>query len=153
MGLKRLPDDFKDFLNSLNRNNVEYLLLGGWAVGIYGHPRATADMDVLIAVDDENVGRLCKALHEFGAPTVDKSHFKETGRVFRMGRSPIRIDVINSASGIKIEECYKRRKIVTVDGVKISLISREDLIRNKKASGRDKDLADANELEPDSGKT
>jgi predicted nucleotidyltransferase len=131
----------------LNRNDVEYLLLGGWAVGIYGHPRATADMDVLIAVDESNVDRLQKALREFGAPTVDRNHFRDPGRVFRMGRSPVRIDIINRASGIDIKECYARRETVTVEGVAVSVISREDLIKNKKASGREKDLADAQMLE------
>jgi predicted nucleotidyltransferase len=147
MARKRLPDDFKEFLNSLNKNNVEYLLLGGWAVGIYSQPRATGDMDVLIAIDDANVDRLHKALCEFGAPTVDKSHFKEIGRIFRMGRPPMRIEIINQASGIDIKDCYARRKIVNVDGIAISMISREDLIKNKKAAGREKDLADVENLE------
>jgi predicted nucleotidyltransferase len=147
MARKRLPDDFKDFLNSLNKNNVEYLLLGGWAVGMYGQPRATGDMDVLVAIDDANVDRLYKALYEFGAPTVDKSHFKEIGRIFRMGRPPMRIEIINQASGIDIKDCYARRKIVNVDGIAISMISREDLIKNKKAAGREKDLADVENLE------
>jgi predicted nucleotidyltransferase len=152
MARKRLPDDFKDFLNSLNKNNVEYLLLGGWAVGIHGHPRATGDMDVLIAVDDANVDRLYKALYEFGAPTVDKSHFKEIGRIFRMGRSPMRIEIINQASGIDIKDCYARRKVVNADGVAIPVISREDLIINKKAAGREKDMADVRNLEEMPGK-
>lgn len=147
MALKRLPADFRDFLNSLNKNGVKYLLLGGWAVGIYGHPRATGDMDVLIAIDEANLDKLLKALYEFGAPTVEKDHFKERGNVFRMGRSPIKIDVINEASGIDIEDCYSRRNIVNIDGIDISLISKEDLIKNKKASGRTKDIADVEDLE------
>ena len=147
MGQKRLPDDFKDFLNSLNKNKVEYLLLGGWAVGIYGAPRATADMDVFITVDDENLKKLQKALYEFGAPTVPDEHFKEIGRVFRMGRSPIRIEIINQASGINFKNCYKRRKIITVDGIKISIISVDDLLKNKAASGREKDIADLRNIE------
>ena len=134
-------------MNFLNRNNVEYLLLGGWAVGIYGHPRSTADMDVLIAVDESNVERLQKALRQFGAPTVDKAHFKDIGRVFRMGRPPMRIDIINQASGIDIKECYAHRETISVEGVAVSVISREDLIINKKASGREKDLADVQMLE------
>jgi hypothetical protein len=106
MAQRRLPDDFRDFLNSLNKNDVKYLLLGGWAVGIYGAPRATADMDVFIAIDDENIGKLQKALYEFGAPTVSTDHFKEIGKVFRMGRSPMRIEIINQASGIDFKSCY-----------------------------------------------
>ena len=147
MALKRLPEDFKDFLNFLNKNGVKYLLLGGWAVGIHGYPRATGDMDVLIAIDDANLDKLLKALFEFGAPTINKGHFKEKGNVFRMGRSPIKIDIINEASGIDIEDCYSRRDVVHIDGIDISLISKEDLIKNKRASGRAKDIADVENLE------
>lgn len=147
MALKRLPEDFRDFLNSLNKNGVKYLLLGGWAVGIYGHPRATGDMDVLIAIDEANLDKLLRALYEFGAPAVEKDHFKEKGNVFRMGRSPIKIDVINKASGIDIEDCYSRRNVVHIDGIDISLISKEDLIKNKRVSGRTKDIADVEDLE------
>lgn len=147
MALKRLPDDFRDFLNSLNGNGVKYLLLGGWAVGAYGNPRATGDMDVLIAIDDANLAKLQKALYEFGAPTVDKAHFKEKGNVFRMGRSPIKIEIINDASGIDIDECFNRRNLISIDGLDVSIISLEDLITNKKAAGRAKDIADVEDLE------
>ncbi len=147
MGQKRLPDDFRDFLNSLNKNNVKYLLLGGWAVGIYGAPRATADLDVFITIDNENLENLQKALYEFGAPTVPKKHFKEIGRIFRMGRSPIRIEILNQASGIDFQSCYKNRKVISVDGVDISIISVKDLVTNKAASGREKDVADLKNIE------
>ena len=147
MGQKRLPDDFRDFLNSLNKNNVKYLLLGGWAVGIYGAPRATADMDVFVSVDDENLEKLLKALYEFGAPTVPKEHFKDIGRIFRMGRSPIRIEILNQASGIDFQTCYNRRKVITTDGIDISIISTDDLLKNKAASGREKDIADLRNIE------
>jgi predicted nucleotidyltransferase len=130
----------------LNKNNVKYLLLGGWAVGIYGAPRATADLDVFIAIDDENIGKLQKALYEFGAPTVPNDHFKEIGRVYRMGRSPIRIEIINQASGIDFKDCYQNRKILTVDDMDIPVIGINDLLANKKAAGRDKDNADLKNL-------
>ena len=105
MEQRQLPEDFKEFLSLLNKNKVKYLLLGGWAVGIYAAPRATADMDVFNSVDDENLDKLLKALHEFGAISVPKEHFKEPGRIFRMGRSPIRIKMINQASGINFNSC------------------------------------------------
>lgn len=146
MGQKQLPDDFRDFLNSLNKNNVKYLLLGGWAVGIYGAPRATADLDVFISTDDENIQKLQKALYEFGAPTVPNEHFKEIGKVFRMGRPPIRIEIINQASGIDFKNCYQNRKILTVDDMDIPVIGINDLLTNKKAAGRDKDNADLKNL-------
>lgn len=147
MARKRLPDDFKDFLNSLNKNSVEYLLLGGWAVGMYGAPRATGDMDVFIAVDDDNLDRLQSALYEFGAPTVPKEHFKDIGRVFRMGRPPIRIEILNQASGIDFRESYNRRNKLTIDGTDITIIALADLLKNKAASGREKDIADLKNLE------
>ena len=133
MAQRQLPEDFKDFIRFLNDHNVRYLLVGGWAVGIYGNPRATKDIDFLIAVDDENIEKLQKALCKFEAPTVDNNVFKEKGNVFRMGRPPIQIDIINDASGINFEDCYTRRNMIAVEDIEISTISREDLIKNKKA--------------------
>jgi hypothetical protein len=147
MARKQLPDDFKDFINFLNANNVKYLLVGGWAVGLYGNPRATKDIDFLIAVNDENLRKLKKALYEFGAPTIAMSHFKEPGNFFRMGRPPVQIDIITEASGVDIQKCYKRRQIINVGGTGISVISKTDLIKNKKSIGRNQDLADAENLE------
>lgn len=144
---KPLPDDFKDFIKYLNVNKVKYLLLGGWAVGIHGNPRATKDIDFLIAVDDTNLKRLKKAMYEFGAPTIDMSIFKDKGNFFRMGRPPIQIDIITDATGIDMKSSYLRRQIVEVNGLEISVISKEDLIVNKKASGRHRDLDDAEILE------
>ncbi len=147
MDRKQLPEDFKEFLSLLNKNKVKYLLLGGWAVGIYGAPRATADIDIFISVDDDNLNKLLKALYDFGSITVPKEHFKNMGRVFRMGRSPIRIEILNQASGIDFENCYKKRKKINVDGINISTISETDLLKNKKMSGRAKDIADLRNLE------
>jgi len=149
MGKRQLPDDFKEFIQCLNRHNVRYLLVGGWAVGIYGNPRATKDIDFLIAIDTENIEKLQSALSDFGAPTVDDKVFMESGNVFRMGRSPIQIDIINLATGIEFEECYLNRNTISVEGIELSIISRNDLIQNKKASGRHRDLADAEFLESD----
>lgn len=147
MAKRRLPEDFQDFLRSLSSHEVRYLLLGGWAVGIYGFPRATKDIDFLIAIDDENLKRLGEALLEFGAPTVDMNNFRTLGQVFRIGQSPMQIGIINEASGIDFEECYSRRNVVDVEGIAVSLISKADLIANKKAAGRHQDLADAERLQ------
>lgn len=147
MAMKQLPEDFKDFIKFLNEHKVRYLLVGGWAVGIYGNPRATKDIDFLIAIDDDNIQNLLKALKKFGSPTVEKSVFQSKGNVFRMGRSPIQIDIINEASGIIFEDCYKRRNVIKSDEIDISIISKEDLIKNKRASGRHRDLADIESFE------
>lgn len=146
MDQRQLPEDFKDFIDLLNVNNVIYLLVGGWAVGIYGTPRATKDIDFLIANDDENLKRLQKTLREFGTPEIDMEYFKKKGYVFRMGRAPVQIDIINDATGIDFAECYQEREILTIQGVKVSVISKNDLIKNKKASGRNRDLADVDDL-------
>ena len=146
MGLRQLPEDFKEFLNFLNSNKVKYLLLGGWAIGIYGHPRATKDIDFFVGIDDENLNKLILALREFGAPPIDIANFKEKGNVFRMGCSPVQIDIINEASGIQFDECYQKREVFNVEGVEISLISRADLIKNKMAAGRAQDIADVEKL-------
>jgi len=144
---KQLPGDFKDFIVSLNGHKVVYLLVGGWAIGIYGHPRATKDIDFLVATDDANLERLQRALIDFGAPPMDTTQFKGKDAVYRMGRPPIQIDLINKADGIDILECYSRRKLIYIDGVEVSLISRQDLIANKRASGRLQDLADMEKID------
>ena len=146
MAPRQLPVDFKEFIQCLNNHKVKYLLVGGWAVGVYGNPRATKDIDFLIAVDSKNIEQLQKTLQEFGAPTVKNEIFKEKGNVFRMGSSPIQIDIINHADGISVADCYPRRKIINIDGIDISVISRADLIINKNSSGRLRDLADVEYL-------
>jgi hypothetical protein len=117
MARKQLPVDFKEFIDFLNKNEVEYLLVGGWAVGFYGNPRATKDIDFLVAIDNENLAKLQKTLNEFGTPSIDMAHFKKIGNVFRLGRSPVQINIINEANGIDIKECYARRKIITIEGI------------------------------------
>jgi len=148
MEKRQLPEDFKDFVQFLNSNDVEYLLIGGWAVSIYGNPRMTKDIDFLISSKDKNIEKLKKALEEFGAPPIDIEGFKKDRDSFiRMGVSPIQIDVLQEASGIIMEECYKRKNIIDINGLKINVISIKDLIINKRAAGRDQDITDANKLE------
>ena len=147
MALKRLPVDFKEFIECLNNHKVRYLLVGGWAVGLYGNPRATKDIDFLISIEQDNIKLLQKALQEFGAPTVDDTVFIEKGNVFRMGNTPIQIDIINHSDGIEFHESYEQRNSIEIDGMEITVISKDDLIKNKKSSGSLQDLADADFLE------
>jgi len=147
MAKRQLPEEFKEFIQCLNSNKVRYLLVGGWAVGIYGHPRATKDIDFLFSVDQQNLDKLHEALLAFGAPPVDLECFKEKGYVIRIGSSPIQIDIINDADGIDMDDCYKRKQIINVDNITINIISKDDLIKNKRASGRSYDIADAEKLE------
>ena len=147
MEKKQLPEEFIDFIKCLNSNNVKYLLVGGWAVGIYGHPRATKDIDFLVSNDKNNLKKLAKALLDFGSPPINIQAFGEDGYVIRMGSSPIQIDVINKASGIDINDCFSRKSIINVNGIEVLLISKKDLIINKKSSGRQTDLGDVEKLE------
>ena len=147
MEKQQLPEDFKEFIQCLNSNNVKYLLIGGWAVGLYGHPRATKDIDFLICVDNTNLDNLKKALNSFGAPPVDINYLREKGNVIRLGVSPIQIDIINEADGINFDDCYSRKEKIIVENIEIPLISKADLIINKKSTGRQADLADVEKLE------
>jgi len=143
-----IPDDFKDFIIFLNKNKVNYMLVGGWAVTIHGNPRLTGDIDFLISSEDNNIEKLKKTLEDFSAPSFNFERFKEEEESFiRMGISPTQIDIIKKATGIVAEECLKRKEIVDIDGLKINVISIDDLIANKRAAGRDKDILDVNKLE------
>ena len=143
-----LPPDFKDFLQLLNSEKVEYLLVGGYAVGNYGYPRATGDMDIWVAANAANAERVAEVLRKFGfsAATVKPEMFSKPDQIVRMGVPPICIDVITSASGVDFAECYARRYIQIMDDVEVNLIHPDDLKRNKKASGRAKDLNDLENL-------
>jgi hypothetical protein len=143
----QLPEVFKEFIKCLNLNKVKYLLIGGWAVGLHGHPRATKDIDFLISIEKSNLENLDKALKDFYAPPYNIGDFGEKGNIIRFGVSPIQIDVINEADGIDIEDCYLRKNNIVYENIEISLISKEDLIINKKSSGRQSDLADVEKLE------
>jgi predicted nucleotidyltransferase len=146
MAERQLPEDFKEFLKYLNSHRVKYLLIGGWAVGIHSNPRLTADIDFLIGVEEKNIGKIISALSDFGIKGVEKEFFKKEDNTFKIGRPPLRIDILNKALGIDFEKCYKRKKIIKLDGVGVKVISKSDLIKSKLAANRPKDLADVAEL-------
>ena len=146
MAERQLPAEFKEFIKHLNKNRVRYLLIGGWAVGLHSNPRLTIDIDFLIGVDDENIEKMIDALKDFGIKGVPSSFFKIEDNTFRIGRSPLRIDVLNKALGIEFESCYRRKKVIKLDGINVNMISKQDLIKSKLAAGREKDLADIAQL-------
>jgi phage replication-related protein YjqB (UPF0714/DUF867 family) len=139
-----LPADFRDFLQLLNSERVEYLLVGGYAVALHGHVRTTADMDIWIAATSENAARSIEALAKFGfsRDALKGLELDKPRQVVRMGVPPMQIDVITSVTGCDFAACFARRMTMTQDGVQISLIELGDLLANKQASGRLKDLAD-----------
>ncbi|MFZ0132586.1 MAG: hypothetical protein WAK95_08575 [Desulfobacterales bacterium] len=148
MPVANLPQDFKEFLRLLNSHGVEYLLIGGYAVAYHGYPRATADMDIWVAMEPENANKIVAALKEFGfdLPELSTDLFLIPEKIIRMGAPPIRIEIMTSISGVTFGDCYASRVADDLDGVSVSLISLEDLKGNKKASGRYKDLDDLEHL-------
>jgi len=132
----------------LNARQVEYLLIGGYAVGYYGYPRATADMDIWIAMSLQNAEKVVAVLREYGfdLPELSLELFLEENKIIRMGVPPLRIEVTTSISGVRFEECYAERVSVLIDDVEASMISLRHLKINKKASGRFKDLNDLENL-------
>jgi len=144
----RLPQDFKEFLQLLNSNGVEYLVVGGYAVGYHGYPRATVDLDVWIAVHRDNAERLVQTLKAFGfdLPELSEGLFLEPDKVTRLGDPPLRIELLTNLSGVDFEECYAARDTVTIDQVPVSFIGLEHLKLNKEAAARFKDLNDLEHL-------
>ena len=139
-----LPPDFNEFIQFINSERVEYLLVGGYAVGLHGAPRFTADMDIWVGTTPENALRLGRALQRFGFQSDDitSGQFLKPDSVFRIGHPPLQIDLLAEISGRDFADCYSRRETIVRDGVEISLISRDDLRLNKQAAGRAKDLSD-----------
>lgn len=132
----------------LNSSGVEYLVVGGYAVGFYGYPRATADLDIWIATTEENAEKLEGVLRDFGfaLPELRKTLFLEKDRVIRMGLPPIRIEILTSISGVQFDRCYASRQTAEIEGVKVDFINVEHLKANKKAAGRHQDLSDLEHL-------
>jgi predicted nucleotidyltransferase len=144
----RLPKDFSEFLKLLNSKQIEYLLIGGWAVGYYGYPRATGDMDIWVSSNTENADKLILAFKEFGfdVPDLSIELFTKENQITRIGVPPLRIEVLTTISGVTFDDCFPRRKVVLIEDIKINLISLEDLKKNKAASKRHRDLDDLEKL-------
>ncbi len=142
------PSDFSEFLRLLNVHDVEYLLVGGFAVALHGYPRATADLDVWVARRADNAIRIVAALREFGfdVPSLTEDLFLGPDRIVRMGVAPLRIEILMAIDGVDFDECVKHSIVRMVDGCPIPVIGLEDLKTNKRASGRNKDLADLDNL-------
>jgi hypothetical protein len=143
-----LPPDFKEFLKLLKEHDVHYLLIGGYAVGYHGYARATEDMDIWVAIQPENARKLVSVLKEFGFdhPDLNTDLFLKENKIIRMGYPPMRLEITTSISGVEFAECYQARITDELDGVEVNLIDLDNLKKNKKASGRTKDIADIEKL-------
>ena len=145
-----LPRDFQDFLRLLNANAIRYVVIGGYAVAFHGYVRYTGDLDIFVELSLENAEKLTCALREFGfdLPAVKPALFMRKGKIIRMGHEPMRLEILNGIDGVSFHECYRRRRIASLGGLKVNFIAPPQLLKNKRATRRQKDLADVEALTP-----
>lgn len=144
-----MTPEFREFLRLLNSANVEYLLIGGYAVGCHGYVRYTDDIDFWVAITDRNLERLREVLVQFGFPAdaLPKPFFTQSIQVLRIGRRPNKLELFSTIPGVDFDACYGRRQVVTLDeALTVNVLSYDDLIASKLASARPKDLGDVDEL-------
>ena len=143
-----LNPNFKDMLSALNDAKADYLIVGAYAMAAYGCPRATGDIDFWIRATPENAQRVWNALVFFGAPTTEITieDFSTPGVVFQIGVAPQRIDILTAISGLDFDDAWPHRLNTDLDGLSAFVIGRSDLLKNKLAAGRPKDLLDADIL-------
>ena len=144
-----LNKDYRDMIECLQHEGVEFMLVGGYAVALHGWPRMTFDIDFWIMANPQNAAAVIRALRAFGAPLMDlkEEDFHRPGMVFQIGTEPQRIDILSAISGLAYEEAVSRAVRMEVDGLSLKVIALDDLIANKRASGRPKDIVDAMTLE------
>jgi hypothetical protein len=144
------PEDFRDFIRALNAHGVEYLLVGGYAVGVHGHVRATADIGFFYQATPENVARLVQALRAFGAPAevIDPAHLSTRDSVTAFGAPPLRIDLLASIDGVTFAQAAAGALRIDIAGDPLPVIGLAALRANKRASGRKRDLDDLDRLPP-----
>ena len=144
-----LNQDFKEFIQLLNDNQVKYLVIGGYAVAVHGHPRYTKDIDIWIEISEENAQKLVTALTQFGFESLGltSEDFQTPNQVIQLGYPPNRIDLITNPDGIDFQTCYDSKIEVTLNDVPVKFINLDNLKKNKLASGRLQDLADLEKLQ------
>jgi predicted nucleotidyltransferase len=148
MDTSLIPSDFKEFLKLLNENEVEYVLIGGYAVNYYGYVRPTGDMDIFIGLNKETAQKMVETLKQFGfdSPEIDTDLFLKAKSIVRMGVPPMRLEISNYIDGVSFDKCYAEHIVIKIDYLDVKLISLENLKATKKASGRYKDLNDLENL-------
>lgn len=144
-----LNPDFRDMLSCLNEEGVDFIIVGAYALAAHGFVRATGDIDVWLRNSPDNAHRVLRALDKFGAPTsgLSEEDFTTPTTVLQLGVEPSRIDLLTGIDGVDFDEAAKSRLKVNVGGVEVFILSKEDLLKNKLAAGRDKDRSDIAWLE------
>src|SRR3954471_2406773 len=141
--------DFRDLFAEFNERSVRFLIVGAYALAVHGHVRATKDLDVWVKPDEDNARRVFRALQAYGAPTdeLTEDDFAAPGLTFQIGIAPIRIDVLSSIDGVDFDAAWPKRVTTTYGDQPVQVISRDDLIVNKRTAARLQDLADVEALE------
>jgi predicted nucleotidyltransferase len=147
--MRPLSSDVREFIRLLNTKSVKYVIVGAWAVAYHGRPRYTGDLDVFVSRDPDTAERLMEVIQAFGFGQVGivRNDFLKPDHVVQLGRAPNRIDILTGISGVSFDETWISRHKGAIDDVTVNIISLELLIKNKQATGRDKDLADIRLLE------
>lgn len=145
----KIPPDFRELLEEFARERVECIVIGGYAFAFHAQPRATKDLDVLIEGSDDNLERAARALARYGAPAnvVDATRRLAETEVVYLGQPPLRIDILRSIDGVSTPDAIRNAVAGSWDGVPVRVIGLDDLIANKRAAGRPRDIADAEQLE------
>ena len=140
---------FEELLRLFEKNEVAYLVVGGYAVAFYGYPRFTKDIDLYFRISDENIDRIISSLCEFGfdRESLPRVLFAEKGNILKFGLEPVRIDLLNEIDGVEFDSVFPRKVRGQYGTVEVPFIAKDDLIRNKQASGRLQDLADVEKLQ------
>jgi len=144
-----LGKDFKEFIELLNENNVKYLVVGGYAVALHGHPRYTKDLDIWIELSSGNAEKILNVLENFGFGSLGlkTDDFLTQDQVIQLGYPPNRIDLLTTLKGVNFEDCYESKVQIKIQDTQINFIDIENLKKNKRATGRSQDLADVENLE------
>jgi hypothetical protein len=144
----RVENDFKEFIELLNEHKVRYLIIGGFAYSFYAEPRFTKDIDFYIDTSSVNVNKILKVLEKFGFKDVGltKEDFQQPKQIIQLGNAPLRIDIVTSIDGVSFKEAWNNRTSGKYGNLKAYFISKSDLIKNKKATGRAQDIADIEKL-------
>jgi len=128
-----LNEDYKEILQNLLNNKVKFLVVGAYAMGVYGYPRATGDFDIWVEAPAENSKKIYKSLSEFGAPlsSVTEKTFAEKGIIFQIGVAPRRVDIITHIDGVIFKDAHKTKEVIEIEGLQVPFLSKENLIKNK----------------------
>lgn len=144
----KVSQDFEEFFELLNQNEVRYLLIGGYAYAIYAEPRYTKDIDIFYETDEKNAEKLLSALQSFGFSSLEikKDDFLKRGQVIQLGMPPLRVDLLNEIEGVSFSEAWENRNNASYGKQKIHVIGKKELIKNKTAAGREQDMLDVKNL-------